>query len=119
GMVLDDAAFGDDALAVSVDNQPQRLGAIRGQTRLHQQFNPADIGDSVLVLNPKPERFPGLPELPGRIRGGFGPLSDDGKGRRLGKFFFNKKFPSKFLLNYGDFAPPPRPATNGHYGFFK
>jgi hypothetical protein len=46
---------------------------------LQQQFLAANVVDPELVLDPKPQRFPGRTELPGRIRG----VSDNGKAGRL------------------------------------
>jgi hypothetical protein len=83
GMVLG-AALGDDPRAVLGDCGRKFLNAILLQTGLHQQFNPANVLNSVFRLDPKPQRFPGLPEFPGRIRG----IPHDGKpGWFFGKIF--------------------------------
>src|SRR5262245_24235480 len=66
--VILEPALGHDARAVLVDDGRQFLGPVYSETRLHQQFHAANVGDSVLVLDPKPERFAGRAELSGRIR---------------------------------------------------
>jgi hypothetical protein len=63
------ARLGHDALAISIYDRTQRRDPISGLTALHQEFHASNVFDSVLILNPIPERLPSRSELSGRIRG--------------------------------------------------
>src|SRR5262249_2560919 len=47
--------FGVNTFAVRVNDVPQRLCPVGGQTGLHQQFDPGHVVDFEFALNPVPE----------------------------------------------------------------
>jgi len=104
GVILG-TGLGHDARAVGVDDRGSLCDSILSQTGLQQEFLPANVLDSVLGLDPKPEGIARLPEFWGRIRG----ILHDGKPGWLLRKIFHHFLPPQCLLNYSAFSPPPRP----------